>query len=231
MATASELILRARVLSEHELPELLPDEEALAILNEVYSDVWNATDWPFAIKRERITVTNGQLQLPDDYRYVVSLRHVNGGMELDWVPVADAFDTPQRAGTPRQYRVELVMSPDEVAPAATSYTPVNVLTVSPTPVAETFELDLVYGAGYVPLTLTDAPAFPADFHHSLAYFLAARILAREADDTGRAEVFELDATQTIDSMRKQLFGPVTRPIAIGSRSAPSVRLRRRTSYG
>lgn len=206
MATAAEIITRVRSLSEHELTELLSDADALALVNEVYADVWNLTDWPFVSAVVSRSTVGGQFTVPSDYRYVVALRDVDGN-EVKALPFG-------------QHARQLRSSESEYQVVGST------VTVFPAP-ADGTEYTLFYGKGPDILTESDSPEFPAEFHHALSYLAAGQVLRREADATKRADEYENKASTMIDTMRKVLFGPVTRPFVIGGRVASSVRLRGR----
>jgi hypothetical protein len=188
--------------------ELLSDAEALALVNEAYAEVWNLTDWPFAITETTITVPQGfdHVALPNDFRYVIVVRDSDDN-EYRQVPFADSFHT--RARTGREFKIH-----------GTD------LKVNWT-VTEDLPLTFIYGKAVTDITASTSPVFPAEYHYALAYMVAAKLLAREADDSGRAEAYNTEAAGMVAAMGKQQYGPVTRPFNIGEGTARSVRMRRR----
>lgn len=202
MATASQLIAQARRLAENEMVELLSDEQALALLNEVYTELWGTHPWPFAQTTQVLTVPAGATSVP-----------VPGASGVVWVRGADGSPLEQRGPWPQDWtNMSAPAQPRDFfvdwqyPVGGNEPQPVIQLFMQPGP---SVQLAVRVPQAVEPLGTDDTPRIPLAFHTILAYEMAARLLEQEADDSGRVATLRNQALATLEQMRVSIFGTFT----------------------
>lgn len=180
-----ELRTRVRRLSGVRLTELLPDGDLDALVNEAYRELLGLRQWPFLRRELDIAVEAGteQLSLPDEVRHIEGVA-LDNGRRLRQVTVHDLDRLEPSEGVPEMYarraERELVLWPVPEHP-----------------------LSVRVWAQDAPDALVGdyaTPVFEPEFHPALAYMVAARVLAEEGDDSGRAQMYAEEAGAFIDRM-------------------------------
>lgn len=181
----SQLRTRVRRLSGVRLTELLPDDDLDALLNEAYRELMGLRQWPFLRRELDLSAAQGDPQLS----VATPMRHIEGvalsnGRRLRQVTVHDLDRLEDREDVPELYarRDERTLT---LWPTPAEQTPVRVW-------AQESPVDMV--------ATSDAPVFEEEFHPTLAYMAAARVLAEEGDDSGRAQMYADEATSFIRRM-------------------------------
>ena len=181
-----ELRTRVRRLSGVRLEELLPDTDLDALLNEAYRELMGLAQWPFlrAELSETLPAGTATLDVPTPLRHIEGVT-LGNGRRLRQVTLHDLDTLVERQDVPELYARESERR----------------LRFWPTP--ETAEQVLVR-AQESPADLgsvSDEPVFEPEFHAALAYMAAARVLAEEGDDSGRAQMYADEASSFIERMK------------------------------
>lgn len=206
--TAGTLAARVRQLTEHDLPELLSDADVLALLNEVYAEMWGLFVWPSTISSVDLSVSAGASSVsgvPDNRGvYQVLVKPVGGG---DWLPARQRsvgpVDWTDRTGFPTEFIAQSDGS----------------LLLWPT-----VDADVVVRVYYIvpPVPFADLSsvfAFHDEFAPAVAYGAAARLLAQEDDDSGRIAAYQREYEALLQRMRLVYLNEVVRPFSLGGSSA------------
>lgn len=181
----SQLRTRVRRLSGVRLTELLPDADLDELLNEAYRELMGLRQWPFLRRELDLTVAKGDREV----EVATPMRHIEGvalsnGRRLRQVTVHDLDRLVDRDDVPEVYARR-----DE-----------RTLTLWPTP-AEQVQVRVWAQESPADMTATsDVPVFEPEFHAALAYMTAARVLAEEGDDSGRASMYAEEASAFIGRM-------------------------------
>lgn len=165
---------RVRRLTGVRLVELLPDADLDALLNEAYREVAGYRQWPFLRADLELTATPGSpgVEVPTQFRHITGVV-LPGGSRLRQVTLAELDELSYETGEPALY-ARADQSNLHLWPAPESPTTLLVRLQRQPP-------DLVAD--------TDSPEFDTEFHPTLAYMAAARVLAEEGDDSGRAQMY------------------------------------------
>lgn len=213
---ASSLVTRVRELTEHDLPELLADASILALLNEAYAELWQAYPWPQSVKSVFYALAVGDaMDLPADFR---SVHSVSAGV----LPVA-AGQTPADAlaanGVPELHALRQRTFPQDWF--VTTGTPIEFTVVDgDVEMWPEFTTPMCVNVKYLsaPEQFADMSgvwAFHDEFAPALAYAVAARVLAQEADDSGRIAVYQREYEALVQRMRLTYLNEVVRPFSFG----------------
>ena len=181
----SQLRTRVRRLSGVRLVELLPDSDLNELVNEAYRELMGLRQWPFLRRELSLSATAGDpvLEVP------VPMRHIEGvalsnGRRLRQVTVHDLDRLTDREDVPEVYARR-----DE-----------RTLVLWPTPAQD---VAARVWAQESPGDLggdASSPVFESEFHPAIAYMVAARVLAEEGDDSGRAQMYAEEASALISRM-------------------------------
>lgn len=189
----SELRTRVRRLTGIRDTDYLSDAEVDATVNEVYRELAGADDWPFLMRTHEVATVAGTAEyaLPATFRRFTSANIVGSERRaLDQRPAIelDALDTVDD-DEPEWFA--------QVADASGQR-----ILLWPTP-------DAVYTVtlrGYVEvddLSAGTSPVWSEEFHPLIAYGAAARLLAEEGDDSGRAERYEAELRDALGRMMQR----------------------------
>ena len=217
--TAAALISRVRQLTEHDLTELISDASLLELLNEVYSELWNAYAWPQSILSSYALVDpDGTAALPADYR---SMYSVKGGV-LDVPAGGTAAATLAADGVPELYPLrQRTVDPDDWDDAtgvATEFTvDGSVIRFWPRTTQYTYVSLRYIGPPAQFANTSSVWAFHDEFAPALAYGASARLLAQEADDSGRIAAYQREYEAMIQRMRVVYLNEVLRSFPMGGR--------------
>lgn len=217
--TAAALIARVRELTEHDLTELLSDASVLSLLNEVYSEVWQAYAWPQSITATTaFQAPGGTVNLPADFRAMYSVKGGVLNVPAGGTPAA----TVTADGVPelyplRQRTIDPDDWPDATGVATEFVVDGSVIRFWPTTTQYTYVTLRYFGPPAQFATTSSTWAFHDEFAPVLAYGAAARLLAQEADDSGRVAAYQREYEALIQRMRVVYLNEVVRSFALGGR--------------
>jgi hypothetical protein len=175
---------RARALSGIRLQSIRSDEQIDEVINESYQEVVGLSPWPFLRSSETASVQQGDesFETPTGFTEVVSITYqdeLGNGIRL------------------RQTTLDELDRLDVDAEGEPSfYARINDRTFQLWPVPEKpIELTIRGKSSVQPLKSdSDMPVFDDQFHVIIAYRAASKMLAEEGDDSGRAEMYQNEAS-------------------------------------
>lgn len=193
---------RVRRLTGIRMSEIVSDGAIDELVNDAYREVCGVEDWPFLFFEGQAPLEAGKAEvaLPTELRRV-SAASVDGHRLVE-VTVNDLDVLDDEPGDPQVYaRLDdsrlMVWPPPEAAGQVElrGYRQVVALAAE-----------------------TDEPVFAAEFHPTVAYAAASRLLVEEADDTDRPAAFGQEAGQGASAMRQRYMATAdTAPFTIGGR--------------
>jgi hypothetical protein len=184
MVNLGSLRERARALSGIRLQTIRSDEQVDEVINESYQEVVGLSQWPFLRSSEIVSVAKG----------VESFETPTGFSEVSSVTYQDELGNGMRL---RQTTLDELDRLDADAEGEPSfYARINDRLFQLWPIPEkAIELTIRGKASVQPLRADgDLPVFDDQFHVIVAYRAASKMLAEEGDDSGRAEMYQNEAS-------------------------------------
>lgn len=178
----SDIRDRVRALTGIRLDTLRSNDQIDAVINESYHEVINLSSWPFLVSSQTASVVSGQetFQTPTGFSEVTSVyfEESSGAKTRLQQTTVEELDTMEdQGGLPFFYarRNE------------------NTFELWPTPdVALTFNIRGKLAVNNLSADSSE-PVFAEQFHPILAYRSASKILAEEADESNRSELYQNEA--------------------------------------
>ena len=177
---------RVRRLTGIRLEEIASDDDILALLNEAYLELCGVQEWPFLREQAEEQPVGDEVELPWPVQKFTSVlwSDADGTRRLSQVTIEEVERLELDPGRPRAYAVK----------------DVDTLVLSPAPEgAGTVQFRGVRQASPM-ANGNDSPLFNEEFHVGLCYAAAARMLAEEGDDSGRAEQYVGEAQGVLSRM-------------------------------
>lgn len=183
---------RARALSGIRLQSLRDDEQVDLVINEAYQEVISMSQWPFLRGSEDFSVAAGQstFELPSGFSEVTSITYV------------DELNQRNRLHRTTLDEIDRLAVDEEGDPFFYAQTSERVFEIWPVP---NTTLQFTVKGKIVVNNLngdSDVPVFVEQFHPLISYRAASRMLMEEGDDSGRAEMYQAEATNLYSRMQQ-----------------------------
>lgn len=182
---------RVRALTGIRLETIRSDEQIDVVINESYHEVINLSAWPFLASSQNVAVAAGQetFQTPTGFSEVNSVFFVDGSGDKTRL---------------QQTSIEEIDSMDDQEGLPFFYARVSENTFRMWPVTEAAITLTVRGKQSVNNLSTDSsePVFGDQFHPIIAYRTASKLLAEEADESNRAELYQGEASAIFARMQQ-----------------------------
>ncbi|MGH3442123.1 MAG: hypothetical protein ACRDUY_08790 [Nitriliruptorales bacterium] len=218
---------RVRNLSGVQMTTILDNAELDTFLNAAYHEFLRREQWPFL----RVTATFSTVASTAEY----AVPQAAGSIDIRdvWEVIVD-----DDGSVPLRERTEAELDEwydDDDVDAPREYARIDHDTLRLRPIPDAVYTVTVKGRRVSPslVLLTDEPLFRAEYHEGLAYLAAAKVLRREGDDSGRADVYEAEAAAAYrDMVADYMRGHDRQTIIMGGRRSNRIypRLRWRPGF-
>jgi len=182
---------RVRALTGIRLDTLRSDEQIDAVINESYHEIINLSPWPFLASKSTASISADQEEFNTP----------TGFSEVSSVYYQDANGNRTRL---QQTSFEELDRLDEQGGDPLFYARIDENTFQIWPVPESSMTFHIRGKQSVQNLSADSsePIFGEQFHPVLAYRSASKILAEEADDSNRSELYQNEAGALFAQMQQ-----------------------------
>lgn len=204
----STLRERVRTLTGIRLQDLRSDDQIDVVLNEVYQEVVESSNWPFLRNETTVSVAAGAEEFTTP----------SGYSEVNAVSYSDAVGNNIRLNQTTVDEIDLIDQDEEGDPVY--YARVDEETFRLWPVPDRSITLEIRGKQTVAnmSSDSDSPVFAEQFHPLVSYRASSRILSEEGDDSGRAQ-FYLNEANNFYARMLQFYtrSTDTRMFVMGSR--------------
>ena len=193
----SQLRTQTRSLTGIQSTDILSNTELDIYINEAYSEICRAHDWPFLINKDTINITSGT----DTYALPASIT----GPNIASVVILSNDNNRRQLNMRSRVSMDRTSGPLPISKPVEYFWDGAYIGFWPVPNASETVTIRYYS---MPSILSDAnptPIIPDEYTNAIAYGAARRILMKEADDTQRGKGYEDYFLQLIEDMRKDIL--------------------------